>query len=208
MAVVLGPAFSRLPVPVGNPLVNTILEALKMTQGALVVFPALILGPRLSFQPASGFWPRSKDRDPAFLHSHSRQPCVGAGHFCASYLAAPGLRPELNALSSGNPWPVMPCRGRCEGRSSSHGGGAAIRERILRRVLGGTSDANIRFDDLCHLPSNLGFEMRVRWSHHIFRRAGVEEKVNLQREGDKAKPYQVRQVRAVILRYRLGSDAP
>ena len=78
------------------------------------------------------------------------------------------------------------------------------RDKVLERVLSRTSDANIRFDDLCHLLSSLGFEMRVRGSHHIFRRAGVEEKINLQREGSEAKPYQVRQVRAVILKYRLG----
>ena len=48
--------------------------------------------------------------------------------------------------------------------------------------------------------------MRVRGSHHIFRKAGVEEKINLQREGSEAKPYQVRQVRAVILKYRLGGQ--
>lgn len=48
--------------------------------------------------------------------------------------------------------------------------------------------------------------MRVRGSHHIFRKAGVEEKINLQREGDKAKLYQVRQVRAMILKYRVGSE--
>ena len=46
--------------------------------------------------------------------------------------------------------------------------------------------------------------MRIRGSHHIFRRRGVEEKVNLQRDDNKAKPYQVRQVRNVILRYGLG----
>ena len=51
---------------------------------------------------------------------------------------------------------------------------------------------------------NLGFEMRVRGSHHIFRKAGIEERLNLQREGNNAKPYQVRQVRAVILKYHLG----
>ncbi|HZY30774.1 MAG TPA: type II toxin-antitoxin system HicA family toxin [Candidatus Methylomirabilis sp.] len=77
---------------------------------------------------------------------------------------------------------------------------------VLERVLSRTSDANIRFDDLCHLLSSLGFEMRVRGNHHIFRKAGVEEKINLQREGSEAKPYQVRQVRAVILKYRLGAQ--
>jgi len=76
--------------------------------------------------------------------------------------------------------------------------------KTLRRVLSGTSDATIRFDGLCHLLLSLGFEMRARGSHHIFRKAGIEEKVNLQREGSEAKPYQVRQVRNVLLKYHLG----
>jgi hypothetical protein len=76
--------------------------------------------------------------------------------------------------------------------------------KTLRRVLSGTSDATIRFDDLRQLLLNLGFEMRVRGSHHIFRKAGIDEKINLQREGSEAKPYQVRQVRNVLLKYHLG----
>ena len=76
--------------------------------------------------------------------------------------------------------------------------------KLLRRILEGRSDANIAFNDLCALLQNLGFEMRVSGSHHIFRRQGVEEKVNLQRDNNKTKPYQVRQVRNVILRYGLG----
>ena len=80
------------------------------------------------------------------------------------------------------------------------------KEKILRQVLGGASDANIRFDDVCYLLGSFGFEMRVRGSHHIFRKAGVEEKINLQREGSDAKPYQVRQVRAVLVKYRLGGE--
>lgn len=81
-------------------------------------------------------------------------------------------------------------------------------DKLLTQVLRGTSDANIAFDDLCQLLRYLGFDERVRGSHHIFRRAGVEERINLQRDGSKAKPYQVRQVRAVVVRYSLGgSDA-
>ena len=38
----------------------------------------------------------------------------------------------------------------------------------------------------------------------MFRKSGVEERINLQREGNNAKPYQVKQVRAVILKYKLG----
>ncbi|MCP9449252.1 MAG: hypothetical protein NNA21_04215 [Nitrospira sp.] len=78
--------------------------------------------------------------------------------------------------------------------------------KILQQVLSGTSDANVRFDDLCQLLLGLQFEMRIRGSHHLFRKAGVEEKLNLQRDGDKAKPYQVRQVRAVLLKYHLGGE--
>ena len=77
-------------------------------------------------------------------------------------------------------------------------------EKLLTQVLRGTSDANIPFDDLRQLLLRLGFEERVRSSHHMFRRQGIEEKINLQRDDGKAKPYQVRQVRAVILKYKLG----
>ena len=78
-------------------------------------------------------------------------------------------------------------------------------EKTLRRLLSGTADAAIRFDDLCQLLESLGFERRVKGSHHLFRKTGVEEKINLQRAGAQAKPYRVKQVRAVILKARLGS---
>jgi hypothetical protein len=58
---------------------------------------------------------------------------------------------------------------------------------LLARILRGTSDANIAFNDLRHLLRRLGCEERIRGSHHIFRKAGVEEKINLQLEGSKAK---------------------
>lgn len=80
-------------------------------------------------------------------------------------------------------------------------------EKLLLQVLRGASDASIRFDDLRALLRSLGFDERTKGSHHSFRRAGVEEKLNLQRDGSKAKVYQVRQVRAVVLKYRLGGDA-
>ena len=46
---------------------------------------------------------------------------------------------------------------------------------------------------------------RIRGSHHIFTRERVEEILNLQPKGAKAKSYQVKQVRNVILNYRLTS---
>jgi predicted RNA binding protein YcfA (HicA-like mRNA interferase family) len=62
-------------------------------------------------------------------------------------------------------------------------------------MLSGTADAAVRFDDLCQLLESLGFEKRARGSHHLFRKSGVEEKINLQRSGSQAKPYQVKQAR-------------
>jgi hypothetical protein len=79
-------------------------------------------------------------------------------------------------------------------------------EKLLLQILRGTSDASLAFDELCQLLRRLGFEERTRGSHHVFRRQGVEEKINLQRDAGKAKPYQVRQVRAVILKYKLGGE--
>ena len=80
-------------------------------------------------------------------------------------------------------------------------------DNLLQRILSGRSDANIRFDDLRVLLLGLGFAERVRGSHHIFRKEGVRERINLQRDGSHAKPYQVRQVRQSIVRHRLeGAD--
>ena len=69
--------------------------------------------------------------------------------------------------------------------------------------MSGRSDANIRFNDLRMFLLRLGFVERVRGSHHIFRKGGVRERINLQRDGSHAKPYQVRQVRQVVLRHQL-----
>ena len=82
-------------------------------------------------------------------------------------------------------------------------------EKLLEQILLGApdADANVGFDELCQLLLHLGFEERVLGSHHLYRKAGVEEKINLQRDGSKAKAYQVRQVRAVILRYKLRGES-
>ena len=76
-------------------------------------------------------------------------------------------------------------------------------EKTLDQVLSGRSDANIRFEDLRALLLALGFIERTRGSHHMFGKTGVDEQINLQRDGAKAKPYQVKQARSVIIRYNL-----
>jgi predicted RNA binding protein YcfA (HicA-like mRNA interferase family) len=76
-------------------------------------------------------------------------------------------------------------------------------EELRQRIFEGRSDANINFEDLRRLLKRMGFEERVRGSHHLFRKEGVRELINLQHDGSKAKIYQVRQVRHIMLRYRL-----
>jgi predicted RNA binding protein YcfA (HicA-like mRNA interferase family) len=79
--------------------------------------------------------------------------------------------------------------------------------KILNRVLKGLSDKNIRFKDLSKLIKDLGFSERTRGDHHIFSKEGVEEIINLQplRDG-KAKAYQVKQVRMIVLKYKFHGE--
>ncbi len=79
-------------------------------------------------------------------------------------------------------------------------------ESVLLRVLRGSSDAGIQFDDLRALLRRLGFVERMRGSHHIFTRDGVDEILNLQSRGSMAKPYQVRQVRKMLVQYKLADE--
>jgi len=77
-------------------------------------------------------------------------------------------------------------------------------KKLLMRILNGQSDANISFTELCNLLLTLGFKERIKGDHHIFYRKGIEEILNLQPKGALAKPYQVKQVRQVIRKYRIG----
>lgn len=79
-------------------------------------------------------------------------------------------------------------------------------DKLLVKILLGNSDANIPFDQLCQLLRKLGFEQRIRGSHHIFTQEGVEEILNLQPKQGKAKAYQIKQIRNVILKYHLGGQ--
>lgn len=77
---------------------------------------------------------------------------------------------------------------------------------LLSRILRGTADANIPFNQLCHLLKRHGFAERIRGDHHIFTKDGVEEILNLQPQGGQAKPYQVKQVRGIFVKYHLAGE--
>jgi hypothetical protein len=74
-------------------------------------------------------------------------------------------------------------------------------DKLVEKILLGSSDKNIGFNDLCHLLVKLGFTERVKGSHHNFSKTGIFERINLQKDGNMAKAYQVRQVRNIIIKY-------
>jgi len=79
-------------------------------------------------------------------------------------------------------------------------------EKLLLKILTGRHDKNIDFEELRGLLQKLDFFERVKGDHHIFTREDVIEIINIQPQGKLAKPYQVKQVRNLIIRYKLGGE--
>ena len=79
-------------------------------------------------------------------------------------------------------------------------------EKLVLKLLRGASDGNFNFDELRLLVLKLGFTERISSSHHIYTKDGVDEIINLQPKHGKAKPYQVKQVRNLVIKYKLDDD--
>ena len=80
------------------------------------------------------------------------------------------------------------------------------RRKLFDKIVGGGSDANIPFEQTRTLLKHLGFDERVSGSHHVFTKGRIEEIINLQDVRGWCKPYQVRQVRAVLAKYNLREE--
>ena len=76
-------------------------------------------------------------------------------------------------------------------------------EKLIYKILSGRQDATVNFSEVVAMLQALGFSLRTKGSHHIFYREGIEEIINIQPDGSKAKSYQVKQVRELIVKYRL-----
>jgi predicted RNA binding protein YcfA (HicA-like mRNA interferase family) len=82
------------------------------------------------------------------------------------------------------------------------------KQKIIDKLLSGESDKNIDFSDLVSLLKKLGFHQRINGSHNIFYRELIVEIINIQPDKDnKAKQYQVKQIRNLILKYKLQEEA-
>ena len=68
-------------------------------------------------------------------------------------------------------------------------------KKAVAEILAGRSDASLAFEDLCYVLQRTGFI-----------KDSVDEIINLQSQGGKAKPYQVKQVRDLIVKYQLEID--
>lgn len=75
--------------------------------------------------------------------------------------------------------------------------------RLFNRIARGYV-ANVAFRDFARLLTHLGFvRRRTTGSHHIYAHPFVPEVVNIQDYAGTAKPYQVKQVWALVERYNL-----
>ena len=79
-------------------------------------------------------------------------------------------------------------------------------EKLLLSILSGTRDKNLLFSDLRAVLERLGFQCRIKGDHFIYTKVDIEEIINIQPMGNMAKPYQVKQVREIILKYQLGGS--
>ena len=79
-------------------------------------------------------------------------------------------------------------------------------DKLIYSIISGQHDKNIKFQDLQHILKYFGFRERIRGDHFIYTKEGIIEKINIQPNGSHAKPYQVKQIRNIILKYRLGGN--
>ena len=82
--------------------------------------------------------------------------------------------------------------------------GVSMNKSVYDAVKSGLSDNNIDFNDFRNLIVDLGFVFRNQeGSHRIYKHSGIREKMNIQPDGNKAKGYQVRQLRTIIRKHNL-----
>ncbi|QNM05410.1 type II toxin-antitoxin system HicA family toxin [Qiania dongpingensis] len=79
----------------------------------------------------------------------------------------------------------------------------ATLEKLIHSIMSGVQDKNIKFADLQKILDIMGFQCRAKGDHFIYWKEGVDEIINIQPDGNKAKPYQIKQIRNIILKYQM-----
>lgn len=78
-----------------------------------------------------------------------------------------------------------------------------MRNSTYDKIMNSRNNANIRFNDLRNLIISFGFSERIKGDHFIYKRKDISERINIQPNGNKAKVYQVKQVRILFEKYGL-----
>jgi hypothetical protein len=77
------------------------------------------------------------------------------------------------------------------------------RQKLIEKIQ--YNPAGVRFQEICRLAEQMGFPKRGgKGSHIVYEKDGVDEILTFQDRKGMAKPYQVKQLLAVIEKYRLG----
>ena len=79
-----------------------------------------------------------------------------------------------------------------------------MNKKVYESVMSGKSDNNIKYTDFQNLIIDLGFVFkRQNGSHAMYYHYGIREFMNIQKHGNKAKDYQVKQLRDIIIEHNL-----
>ena len=79
--------------------------------------------------------------------------------------------------------------------------GNTMKRKTYLQIMSGNSDSNIHFSDVCRLLEGCGFNYRIHGDHYIFTREDIVEIINIQPNGNKAKAYQIKQIRLMFKKY-------
>ena len=79
----------------------------------------------------------------------------------------------------------------------------ATLQKLIGKILSRKADNNIEFNHLVLVLKSLNFKHRQNGSHNIFTKPNIAERLNLQSDESKAKCYQVKQIRNILIKYNL-----
>ncbi len=80
-------------------------------------------------------------------------------------------------------------------------------KELYGRILKG-DNKNIKFNDACAFVEEIGYSLSRQkgTSHKIYKMKGIQESINLQNKNGDAKPYQINEIRDIIIKYKLGGE--
>lgn len=77
--------------------------------------------------------------------------------------------------------------------------------KIRTSILSGKSDTNISEEDMKYFLSKIGaVHRRTKGSHFQYSIDDIPELINIQPKSGKIKPYQVKEIRNIVNKYKLG----